>query len=68
VKAEMLALVQRNLDSPEPVYRAQMERLLQEGCETLAALHNSASAAQRRHLTERLRRYETDFRALAAEP
>lgn len=68
VKAEMLALVQRNLDSPEPVYQAQMERLLQEGCATLAQLHNSASATQRRHLIGRLQRYENDFRVLAAEP
>jgi hypothetical protein len=67
VKAEMLALVQRNLDSPEPVYRAQFEGMLKEGCQTLALLHNSASAAQRRHLIERLRRYESDFRTLAAE-
>lgn len=67
VKAEMLALVQRNLDSPEPVYRAQFEGMLKEGCQTLALLHNSTSAAQRRHLIERLRRYENDFRTLAAE-
>ncbi len=67
VKAEMLALMQRTLDTPEPASRARTERLLQEGCETLAALHNSVSATQRRHLIERLRRYETDFRTLAAE-
>ena len=67
VKAEVLALLQRNLDSPEPEYRAQFERMLQEGCQTLALLHNSSSATQRQHLIEKLRGYETDFRALAAE-
>ncbi len=66
VQAEMLALLQRQLDSPEPAYRARFERLLTEGCQTLALLHNSASAAQRQHLAERLRGYEADFRTLAA--
>lgn len=67
VKAEMLALVQRNLESPEPEYHAQLERMLQEGCETIAQLHNSASAAQRRQLIEKLQGYEADARTLAAE-
>lgn len=67
VKAEVLALLQRNLDSPDPGYRAQFERMLSEGCQTLALLHNSSSAAQRQHLIEKLRGYEADFRALAAE-
>jgi hypothetical protein len=66
VKAEVLALLQRNLDSPDPAYRAQFERMLQDGCQTLALLHNSTSPTQRRHLIEKLRGYEADFRALAA--
>lgn len=68
VKAEMLALVQRSVDSPDPAYRQQFDQLLKEGCETLAAVHNSASAAQRRHLIERLHAYETDLRELSARP
>lgn len=66
VKAEMLALIQRSLESPEPDYRRQFERMLKEGCETTALLHNSSSASQRRHLIGKLRDYENDFRALAA--
>lgn len=66
VKAEMLALVQRSLEPVEPAARAQFESLLQEGCQTIAALHNSASTAQRRRLAERLKGYETDLRALIA--
>lgn len=66
VKAEMLALVQRSLEPPEPAARAQFESMLLEGCQTIAALHNSASAAQRRRLAERLQGYETDLRALIA--
>ena len=67
VQAELLALLQRTLESPEPEYRQQFERTLQEGCQTLALIHNGASAAQRRQLIDRLRGYETDFRTLAAE-
>lgn len=67
VKAEMLALLKRSLEPPEPEARARSERLLQESCLTIALLHNSTSAAQRRHLIERLQGYESDFRALAAE-
>jgi len=66
VKAEMLALVQRSLEPPEPAAREQFESMLQEGCQTLAALHNSASEAQRRRLIGRLQGYEADLRALIA--
>ena len=64
VKAEILALQQRNLYSPDLAYRAQLERMVQDSCRTLAALHNSASAAQRRQLQEKLQDYEADLQAL----
>lgn len=67
VKAEMLALIQRSLEPPEPEAHARFERMLQESCQTIALLHNSTSAAQRRYLIDRLRGYENDFRTLAAE-
>jgi hypothetical protein len=67
VKAEMLALVRRSLEPPDAGPRAQFERMLQEGCQTLAAVHNSASEAQRRRLNSKLQGYEADLRALAAE-
>lgn len=67
VKAEMQALLQRNLEPPEAQARARAERQLQEGCQTLALLHNSTNARQRRHLIEKLQDYAADFRALAAE-
>ncbi len=66
--AEMQALVQRSLEPADPAARAQFERMLQEGCQTMAALHNSADAGQRRRLIERLQGYEADLRVLAAEP
>jgi len=67
VKAEMMALLRRTLEPPDPEYRRQFERVLQESCQTIAALHNSASAAQRRTLVETLQAYEADVRALAAD-
>lgn len=67
VQADMRALLQRSLQSPEPAYQRQTERVLQSGCATLAAIHNSASPAQRRHLQDKLRDYEDDFRALARQ-
>ncbi len=66
IKAEMLALVQRSLEPPDPAMRAGYERLIREGCETIAALHESASPAQRRRVVERLRDYEAVMRRLAA--
>ncbi len=67
IKAEMLALVQRSLVPPDPGARAQFERMLQEGCQSIAALHNSSSEAQRRRLISRLRGYEETLRLLATE-
>ncbi len=66
VKAEMLALVQRSLEPPEPAVRDHFEQLLRQGCQTLASLHNSSSVEQRRRLADRLRAYGADLRALAA--
>ncbi len=66
IKAEMLALVQRSLEPPDLAMRAGYERLIREGCETIAALHESASPAQRRRVVERLRDYEAVMRRLAA--
>jgi hypothetical protein len=66
VKAEMLALVQRSLEPPDPAVRRQLEQVLQHGCQTLVLLHNSASAEQRRRLAGKLRGYETDLHALIA--
>ncbi len=67
IKAEMLALVQRSLEPPDPVMHAGFEQMLRESCRTLAELHNSASTTQRRRLQERLQGYETDARTLAAQ-
>lgn len=65
-KAEMLALLRRSVEPQDGEARAQYERMWQEGCQTLAALHNSASPVQRQRLIEKLQGYENDFRTLAA--
>jgi hypothetical protein len=67
VQAEVLALLERLRDSPDPTYHAQQEKMLREGCANLAALHNSTSKTQRARLLETLREYEADVRALSSE-
>jgi hypothetical protein len=67
VKAEVLALIERSLNSPDAAYRQQQERLISEGCETLAKLHNSTTPAQRTKAMEVLKDYEADARILAAQ-
>lgn len=66
LKAEMLALIERSLHSPDPALRSQFEAITAGGCRMIAALHNSASATQRQQLQDTLRDYEADLRALAA--
>lgn len=64
VKAEMLALVQRSLEPSDPAMQAGYEQMLREGCRTLADLHNSSSADQKRRLASKLQTYENDVQAL----
>ncbi|MGZ5133058.1 MAG: DUF6279 family lipoprotein [Caldimonas sp.] len=65
--AEMRAYVQRLDRSPNEVYRRYAERLAEHQCSFAAALHNLTSAEQRRVAVRRLKDYEGDFRALAAD-
>ena len=60
-------LFERTIRSPNPVYRDYLEALTQDGCQTVAALHNSTTAAQRQKAVDTLKGYELDFRALAAQ-
>lgn len=66
VQAEVLALLERLRRSPDPVYRAQQEKMTAEACAHLAALHNSTSKVQRSKALETLQDYEADARALAS--
>lgn len=60
-------LFARYRESPQPEYRAYAKRQIDEGCQGVAMLHNSATASQREHAVKRLQAYEKDFRALAAQ-
>ena len=60
------ALLMRLQYAPDPVHRKRQEKSKNTACRVLAALHNSSSASQRRHLIEALKGYEDDARVLAA--
>jgi uncharacterized membrane protein len=48
------------MNSPDAAYRAQMDKLTQENCKALAALHNSTTAAQRQKAKSVLEGYGAD--------
>ena len=64
IKADVAQLLARLLNSPNPAYRAHMETVQQENCQTLATLHNSSTPAQRQKLVESLAGFEADARSL----
>lgn len=66
VEAELLAWVQRSFEPPDPATRAYLQRLFEQGCQTLAELHSSSSPEQRRRVAGKLQGYENDLRALIA--
>ena len=68
VRVEMRGLIERAMRSPDTEYRNYASRMQLETCTTLAALHNSSTAEQRRHLMEALKDYESDARALMTNP
>ena len=53
--------------SPRPAYREYQQRLYDYNCALAAKLHNSTTPEQRRHGLERLKGWEDDMRALAAQ-
>ena len=66
-QALVRAVVQRAVDSPAVRYRTASRQWQREGCELVAALHNSSTAAQRQSVAENLRNYTGDFTLLAAQ-
>jgi hypothetical protein len=55
------------VQSPRPAYREYQQRLIEYNCALVARLHNSTSPEQRRQGAERLKGWEEDLRALAAQ-
>jgi hypothetical protein len=53
--------------SPRPAYREYQQRLYDYNCALVSRLHNSTTPEQRRHGLERLKGWEDDLRALAAQ-
>jgi hypothetical protein len=53
--------------SPRPAYREYQQRLYDYNCALVARLHNTTTPEQRRHGAERLKGWEDDLRALAAQ-
>lgn len=66
VVAELRQAVQRRWLGAPSDPSGYRERLALHQCELAAALHNTATPAQRRHLAEKLQGWESDLRALAA--
>ena len=65
--AEIRAYAQSLQRSPREDYRRYAERLADHNCRFAAALHNLTSVEQRRGAAKKLKDYEGDLRALAAE-
>lgn len=63
-RLEARGLLDRAVNSPDPIYRNQQNKLRQENCRTFAALHNSTTPSQRSKALETLKGYEADLRAL----
>lgn len=65
---ERLRRLVRRFDGRDPVGPPQQAAALSTyNCAWAARLHNSASAEQRERLADKLRNWESDFRALASE-
>jgi hypothetical protein len=60
-------LLERNQRSSEPAYRAYQQRLVQFNCDFAAKVHNATTVAQRDAAAQRIKGWEDDFRALAAQ-
>ncbi len=54
--------------SPRELYRRYAEKLEHYNCGAAAALHNGTTTQQRQTAARRLKGWEDDFRALAADP
>lgn len=59
-------LLERLQKSPNAAYRRYQEALLLENCNTVAALHQRATPAQRQKAAQTLQDYEQSFKVLAS--
>ncbi len=66
--AALHALAARMQRSPRAEYRAYERRVVDHQCQLVARLHNLSNAEQRATLRAKLKGWEDDLRALAAQP
>ncbi len=59
--------IQRAWESPDPAYRAYVQRITQQACQSFASIHASTTPAQRANAVRVLKAYESDLRILAAQ-
>lgn len=64
VEADLWAVWDQWMAPPDAAGRAVVQKMIQQGCENLAQLHNSTSPEQRQRATRRLRAYQQDLRDL----
>lgn len=57
--------LERSIQSPDPAYRAWMERVVTESCQMVATLHNSTNAAQRKKAAQKMHIHERSLRELS---
>ena len=65
-QAAARTLFARSLRSPRADYRDYQQRLVQDNCQLVAAMHNAMTPEQRQAARARLKSWEDDLRALAA--
>jgi hypothetical protein len=65
-RALLRGYLERVVNSPNPAYRQYQQALVEEGCRTFAAVHESTTPEQRQQAVRRLRAYQRDLRELAA--
>jgi hypothetical protein len=63
-QAAIRSLFERTWNTPDPAERSFRVQMTQDSCQTLAAIHNSTTPAQRSEAVQTLRRYEEDLRVL----
>jgi hypothetical protein len=63
-QAAIRSLFDRSWNTPDPAERSFRVQMTQDSCQTLAAIHNSTTPAQRSEAVQTLRRYEEDLRTL----
>lgn len=65
--AALHAYLDRAVHSPNPAYRAYLDKEIRDNCKAFAELHNTTTPAQRERAVRRLAAYERDARELASQ-